>query len=52
VTSDIFTKNCSGVLFDKHIQKFVGYDKYMEEHGVVSESNKTSIDERHTDRER
>jgi hypothetical protein len=38
MSSDIFTKNCSGVLFDKHIQKFVSYDKYMEDHGVVVET--------------
>jgi hypothetical protein len=38
MSSDIFTKNCSGVLFDKHIQKFVGYDKYMDERGVASET--------------
>jgi hypothetical protein len=38
MSSVIFTKNCSGVLFDKHLQKFLGYDKYMEQRGVVLET--------------
>lgn len=29
--SDIFTKNVTGPIFEKHIPKFVGYDKYMGE---------------------
>eukprot|EP00957_Ditylum_brightwellii_P070658 5369731-Ditylum_brightwellii.AAC.1 len=28
--SDIFTKNCDGATFGKHLPKFVGYDEYME----------------------
>ena len=28
---DMFTKNTSGPVFEKHIRKFVGYDKYMVE---------------------
>jgi hypothetical protein len=35
MSSDIFTKNCPGKLFDKHIQKFVGYDEYMMANGVL-----------------
>ena len=29
--ADIFTKNTSGPVFEKHIRKFVGDDKYMVE---------------------
>jgi hypothetical protein len=31
MTSDIFTKNCGGIVFEKHIRKFVGCDVYMKE---------------------
>jgi hypothetical protein len=27
--SDLFTKNLSGPLFDKHARNFVGFDEYM-----------------------
>ena len=27
--ADIFTKNTSGPVFEKHIHKFIGDDKYM-----------------------
>ena len=29
--ADIFTKNTAAPVFNKHIRKFVGIDKYMEE---------------------
>jgi hypothetical protein len=29
MTSDVFTKNLPGPLFEKHIKAFVGEDKYM-----------------------
>ena len=29
--ADIFTKNTTAPVFNKHIPKFVGIDKYMEE---------------------
>eukprot|EP00957_Ditylum_brightwellii_P211341 15366072-Ditylum_brightwellii.AAC.1 len=33
--SDIFTKNCNGTTFERHIPKFVGEDKYMsDEHNT------------------
>ena len=30
-SSDLFTKNLGGMLFERHTAKFVGHDKYMEE---------------------
>jgi hypothetical protein len=38
MSSDILTKNCSGVLFEKHIRKFVGCDAYMEDANAVMET--------------
>ena len=35
MTSDLFTKNLVGPLFDKHAQSFVGHDKYMMAKGDV-----------------
>eukprot|EP00957_Ditylum_brightwellii_P142528 10859033-Ditylum_brightwellii.AAC.1 len=31
IRSDIFTKNCNGTTFKRHIPKFVAEDKYMSE---------------------
>jgi hypothetical protein len=38
MSSDIFTKICSGVLFEKHIRKFIGCDAYMQEDDDVMET--------------
>jgi hypothetical protein len=38
MSSDIFTKNSTGVLFEKHIPKFVGCDAYMEDVNAVMET--------------
>ena len=35
MTSDLFTKNLAGPLFDYHAQSFVGYDEYMIAKGDV-----------------
>jgi hypothetical protein len=35
MTSDLYTKNLAGPLFDKHAQSFVGHDEYMIIHGDV-----------------
>jgi hypothetical protein len=35
MTSDLFTKNLAGPLFDKHAQSFVGHDEYMKQRGDV-----------------
>ena len=35
MTSDLFTKNLAGPLFDKHAQSFVGRDQYMQNRGDV-----------------
>ena len=43
MTSDIFTKNLAGPLFDKHAQSFVGRDKYMVAHGDVEWTESVSI---------
>ena len=39
MTSDIFTKNLAGPLFDKHAQSVVGRDSYMETAGDVKVVN-------------
>jgi hypothetical protein len=38
MTSDVFTKNCGGLVFEKHIRKFVGCDGYMREDDDVMET--------------
>ena len=43
MTSDIFTKNLAGPLFDKHAQSLVGRDGYMAAHGDIEWTESMSI---------
>ena len=45
MTSDVFTKNLAGPLYEKHISAFVGKDKYMKSH-ETTEGRVLQVDSR------